>query len=78
MILLLHENAILKQNFSGKPQIAQKTVSLADLERFEALKGDNQTKLTFDKVKETVTLTAPEAIMPEKSKIILRDNAIIK
>ena len=58
MILLLHKNG------------GSLTVSLADLRRFEALGSDNKTKLTFDKVKETVTITAPEAVMPEKSQII--------
>jgi hypothetical protein len=52
MILLLHKNG------------GSLTVSLATLKRFEALEGDNKTKLTFDKVKGTVTITAPEAVMP--------------
>ena len=65
MILLLHKNAVLKQKVSGKPEIAQIEVSLADLKRFEVLEGDNKTKLTFDKVKGTVTITAPEAVMPK-------------
>ena len=58
MILLLHKNG------------GSLTTSLATLRRFEALKGDNKTKLTFDKVKGTVTITAPEAVMPEKPKVI--------
>ncbi len=37
---------------------------------FEELKGDNKTTLTYDNVKETVTITAPEAILPEEPKII--------
>ena len=53
MIILLHKTG------------GNLTVSLADLKRFEALEGDNQTKLTFDKVAETVTITAPEMIMPK-------------
>lgn len=70
MIFLLHENAILRQKITGKPQVAQISISLASLKRFEELKGDNKTTLTYDNVKETVTITAPEAILPEEPKII--------
>lgn len=71
MIFLLHENAILRQKLTGKPQVAQISISLASLKRFEELKGDNKTILSFDKVKETVTITAPEAILPDEPKIIV-------
>ena len=70
MIKLLYENAMLKQQVSGEPCLPQIKLSLKQLRQFEALKSDNQTKLTFDKVAETVTITAPEAVMPEKSRII--------
>ena len=70
MIFLLHENAILRQKLTGKPQVAQISIPLASLKRFEELKGDNKTILTYDKFKETVTITAPEAILPEEPKII--------
>ncbi|MCK5609118.1 hypothetical protein KAR91_45005 [Candidatus Pacearchaeota archaeon] len=71
MIMLLHENAMLRQKITGKPQVAQITISLADLKRFEALEGDNKTILTFDKVKQAVTITAPEMILPEKPNLTL-------
>jgi hypothetical protein len=58
MILLLHQNG------------GSLTVSLKTLKKFEALKGDNKTILDYDEVAETVTITAPEAVIPEKSVII--------
>jgi len=64
MILLLHKNG------------GSLTVSLGDLERFEALESDNETQLTFDKVRRTVTITAPEMIMPDK-KLVVPDKTII-
>ena len=70
MIMLLHERAILKQKLTGKPHSPEITLNLSELRRFEELKGGNKTKFTFDSVAETVTLTAPEAIMPEESKIV--------
>ncbi len=76
LILLLYENAILRQRISGEPKIAQKTVPLANLRKFEALKCDNKTKLTFDKVAGTVTITAPEAVIPEEPKIIHNDGIV--
>ena len=58
LILLLHKNG------------GSLTVPLKTLNKFEALKGDNKTIMDYDEVAETVTITAPEAVMPEKSKII--------
>ena len=70
LIVLLHEVAILKQQLTGKPHTPEITLTLDDLKRFEALKGGNKTSLTFDKVAETVTLTAPKVKLPEVPKII--------
>ncbi len=76
MIFLLHENAMLKQKLTGKPQVAQISMPLASLKRFEELKGDNKTILTYDVVAETVTITAPEAILPEEPKIIVNKGIV--
>ena len=78
MIFLLHENAILRQKLTGKPQVAQISISLDSLKRFEELKGDNKTILSFDKVAETVTITAPEMVMPDKPKLVIPNKKIIK
>jgi len=53
------------------------TISLADLEKFEALDIDNESVMNYDPEKKTVTITAPEMIMPEKSNLVLPDKAII-
>lgn len=58
LILLLHKNG------------GSLTVSLKSLKKFEDLKANNKTVLEYDEVAETVTITAPEAVMPEKSVII--------
>jgi hypothetical protein len=58
MIYLLHKNG------------GSLTLPLKSLRMFEALKSANLTDLTYDEVAETVTITAPEAKLPEKSKII--------
>jgi hypothetical protein len=52
------------------------TLSFDDLARFEALEGDNETSLKYDDVKRTVTVIAPEMIMPDK-KIDVPDKRII-
>lgn len=70
MIMLLHERAILKQQITGKAHVPKITLTLATLKRFEALTSGNETALVFDDVAETVTLTAPEATLPEKPKVI--------
>jgi hypothetical protein len=41
------------------------TVSVADLERFERLKTNNKTIMTYDNDSQTITLVAPEMTMPE-------------
>jgi len=64
LIMLLHKNG------------GSLTMSFDDLARFEALEGDNQTSLSYDDVKRTVTVTAPEMIMPDK-KIIVPDKRVI-
>ena len=46
------------------------TISLKGLKKFEELKGDNKTIVDFDKVAETVTITAPEMILSDKPKIL--------
>ncbi len=67
MILLLHKNAMLQEKLDGKPGAnAQLRVTLADLEKFEQLKGNNQTLMSFDPETQTVTITAPEMVLPEK------------
>lgn len=70
LIMLLYERAILKQQLTSKPHPPELTLTLAALKRFEALKCDNETALTFDEVAETVTITAPKAKLPEGPKII--------
>ena len=46
------------------------TLSLADLRRFEALKHEHQTSMSYDEVNKTVTITAPEMTEPDKPRII--------
>ncbi len=58
MILMLHKTG------------GSLTVSLKSLEKFEALKSDNKTVLSYDKDNKTVTITAPEMIMPDKGLIV--------
>ena len=58
-------------------QGGSETISVAGLKRFEALKGDNQTILDFDAVKQTVTIIAPEYVVPEKSNLTLPNKKII-
>lgn len=53
------------------------TISLADLRRFEELDIDNQSVMNYDPVKKTVTITAPEMIMPDKPKLVVPDKTII-
>ena len=55
------------------------TVSLADLNRFEQLKSNNHTLISYDPDNKTVTIRAPEMKLPEriitkKSKIITEVN----
>ena len=76
MIMLLYERATLKTKLSGEPHPPQITISLADLKRFEELKGDNQTLFSYDKVAETVTITAPEAVLPKGPKIIHNEGIV--
>ncbi len=57
----------------------QLTVSLADLERFEKLKSNNRTLISFDPDNELVTIRSPDMKLPErivtpKSKIITEVN----
>lgn len=46
------------------------TLTVADLKRFEALESDNKTLFDFNEKTGTVTITAPEMIIPDKPKII--------
>ena len=67
MILLLHKTG------------GQLTVSLADLGRFEALKSNNKTLISYDPDNKTIAIRAPEMKLPEclvlpKSKILTLDN----
>ena len=65
MIYLLHKNG------------GSLTMPLETLRKFEELKSANLTDLTYDEVAETVTITAPEAVMPEKS-VIIHEKGIIE
>lgn len=58
IIYLLHKNG------------GSMTLPLKSLKKFEAMKGDNKTIMDFDEVAETVTITAPEMILPNGPKII--------
>jgi len=67
MILLLHKTGGFL------------TVSIADLERFEKLKSNNHTLMSFDPDNKLITIRAPEMKLPErivtpKSKIITEIN----
>lgn len=67
MILLLHKTGGVL------------TVSIADLERFEQLKSNNRTLISFDPDNKLITIRAPEMKLPErivtpKSKIITELN----
>ena len=53
MILLLHKTG------------GSLTVSVADLERFERLKANKKTQISFDPENQTVTITAPEMKLPK-------------
>ena len=77
MIKLLYTNAVLRQRISGKPEPAQMSLTLSELEKFEALGEDNQTVMNYDPDTKTVIIQAPEMIMPEKPKLVLSDKTII-
>lgn len=58
LIMLLHKNG------------GSETLSVEALQKFQALKGDNKTILNFDVVAQTVTITAPEMVLPDEPLII--------
>jgi len=66
--MLLHKTAILQEKIDGKPGVkAHLTISIADLERFEKLKTNNKTQISFDHGNKSITITAPEAKLPDKT-----------
>ena len=81
MIMALYRIACLEAIVHGGMNSApdgpgKLTMSFDDLKRFEALEGDNKTSLKYDDIKRTVTITAPEMIMPDK-KILVPDKRVI-
>lgn len=48
------------------------TVKVEDLKKFEKLKSNNRTSISFDEDKQTVTLKAPEIKLPTKKIVVVK------
>ena len=53
------------------------TVKVEDLKKFEKLKSNNRTSLSFDAENQTVTLKAPKIKLPKKT-IVVPDKKVFK
>jgi len=80
LILLLRRSCNCLMCHLREPSLSQEptlTVKISDLKKFELLKANNRTSISFDSENQTVTLKAPEIKMPEK-KIVVPKSKIIK
>lgn len=79
MILLLRRGCKCLDCPNREPPLsmdATLTVTVEDLKKFEQLKSNNRTSISFDPENQTITLKAPEIKLPEKNIVVPKRTVI--